>query len=138
MQRSFPVEDGGVDFFLGNVFGLDAEIFVGEFGVVDFDAEVLADGGQELGDGAGSLGVGCELFVEAGGGFADQRGVVGVSVQDDAEAFADGDPPGVGADGGVEGGLLVGGVLGEAGLKGDAAADGGGEPDVEQGRVDGF
>ncbi len=57
--------------FLGNVFGLDAEIFVRKLGVVDLDGEVLADRGQELGDGAGSFGVGGEFFVEAAAGFAE-------------------------------------------------------------------
>ena len=51
---------------------------VREFGVIGFDAEFLAEVEEETAGMDSLVGVGCELFVQAGGGFAHEAGAVGV------------------------------------------------------------
>jgi hypothetical protein len=113
----------------------DADDFVGEFRAVGFDAELFAEGEEDVGEGLGLVGVGGEDFVAAGGAGAAEGGTLAIVRGDQEECFAELGLARVGARGGRGQEAGSGGAGGEAGFEGDEFADRLGEADEGCDRV---
>jgi len=81
------------------------ENFIGDGGVIDFDADLLADGEEEIEGVDGLIGIGGDFIVEAGVDFADEFGAAGVVFDGVSEGFAHRGAAGVGEEGGGAGQL---------------------------------
>src|SRR5271155_1208229 len=89
-RRSFTLWGPGRAMFRGH-----AQIGVGQFGEIYFDAELFADAEEEAGDRLGLFGVGGQFRIETIGGFTQDVGAVLGGGGDVAEGVAERGAPGV-------------------------------------------